>query len=108
MDRDFASIMEDLPKPFVSRYEVSKYPAKYFRELRAKGFRNKTISEMYGISEMKVRKVINKYPDDKRVTVFVWESVPLLGHYLGFYDELCDEECHKWDYLDLKKIRSQF
>ncbi|HNV36703.1 MAG TPA: hypothetical protein PLS88_04430 [Rectinema sp.] len=91
---------DDFDDAFVLRYKINRYPAKYFRKLRAEGAKNKVIAQMFGISELKVRKVINKWPDEKLITVYDYDLVPSRGHHCIYDEELYDEEGHSFGYLD--------
>ncbi len=80
---------------------VHRLPVSYFKKLRVMGFKNATIGQMFGLSEMKVRKIM-KNPDlNKSITVHVYESEVLRISRIMSAKKIVDTNGHEVDYNDI-------
>ncbi|OQB98779.1 MAG: hypothetical protein BWX81_00207 [Spirochaetes bacterium ADurb.Bin110] len=83
---------------------IYRVPVSTFKELRKKGFKNKTIAEMYGLSEMKIRKILKESNDNKKFVVHIHESTPLQYSEIRTAKRITDSYGHEinpYDIIDL-------
>ncbi len=77
---------------YEKKHIVSRKPVSFFLELQKDGFKTKTISQMYGLSEMKVRKILKNPNMDKKYIVHEWEMMPLKESEIKYAKNILDED----------------
>lgn len=91
----------EIPGYYEETHTIRRLTVSHFHELRDKGFTNKRIAQMYGLSELKVRKIINDPNLEKVYTVHIFEQQPLHTSRVKTAKKILDSSGHEVDRIDI-------
>jgi hypothetical protein len=98
-------ILKFVDHEFEEYYEethvVKRLPVSYFKKLRAMGFKNATIGQMFGLSEMKVREIMKNTDLGKSITVHMYENEALLESRIMSAKKIVDTNGREVDRNDI-------
>jgi len=94
----------EIPGYYERIHKISKLPGSHFRELQSNGWKVKTIAQMYGLSEFKVRKIL-KDPDVASThVVYEYEDKPLFTSRVREAKIIVDSSGHEVDRFDILNL----
>jgi DNA invertase Pin-like site-specific DNA recombinase len=89
---------------YEEKHIIHRKPVSFFLELKKKGFKTKTIAQMYGISEMKVRKILKNPNIDKKYIVHEREMISLMESRIIHAKKIVDEDGHAIPSFDILSL----
>jgi DNA invertase Pin-like site-specific DNA recombinase len=89
---------------YEEKHIIHRKPVSFFLELKKNGFKTKTIAQMYGISEMKVRKILKNPNIDKKYIVHEREMISAMESRIIYAKKIVDEDGHAIPSFDILSL----
>lgn len=94
----------EIPGYYERIHKIRKIPGSYFRELQSNGWKAKTIAQMYGLSEFKVRKILKDPDVTSTHVVYENEDRPLYTSRVREAKIIVDSSGHEVDRFDILNL----